>query len=172
MVGSGQKMSGRMPPAWRYAAIGAALVAVLGLVVVAVNLSRGGGPGGEPAAGAVSLYVDPSGSDSNDGSQGKPFQTIQAALDEATPGTTINVGPGTYFETLATMRDGTPDAPITVKGPETGKDRSGRYRATVFSSSRVLNIDHSHYVFDGFTIDGQENLATTPYPTDLRSIDA
>ena len=95
MVGSGQKMSGRMPPAWRYAAIGAALVAVLGLVVVAVNLSRGGGPGGEPAAGAVSLYVDPSGSDSNDGSQGKPFQTIQAALDEATPGTTINVGPGT-----------------------------------------------------------------------------
>jgi len=36
----------------------------------------------------------------------------------------------------------------------------------------VLNIDHSHYVFDGFTIDGQENLATTPYPTDLRSIDA
>jgi hypothetical protein len=172
MVGSGQKMSGRMPLAWRYAAIGAALVAVLGLVVVAVNLSRGGGPGGEPAAGAVSLYVDPSGSDSNDGSQGKPFQTIQAALDEATPGTTINVGPGTYFETLATMRDGTPDAPITVKGPETGKDRSGRYRATVFSSSRVLNIDHSHYVFDGFTIDGQENLATTPYPTDLRSIDA
>ena len=172
MVRDGQQTSTRMPPAWRYTAIGAAVVAVLGLVVVAVNLTGGLGPGGTSAPAAVSLYVDPAGSDSNDGSQGKPFQTIQAALDEATPGTTINVGPGTYFETLATMRDGLPDAPITVKGPETGKDRSGRYQATVFAPSRVLNVDHSYYVFDGFTIDGQENLATTPYPDDFRTIDA
>ena len=171
MVRNGQDTSTRMPPAWRYAAIGAVIVAVLGLVVVAVNLT-GGRPDGRTAAAAVSLYVDPAGSDSNDGSQGAPFQTIQAALDEATPGTTINVAPGAYFETLATMRDGQPDAPITVKGPETGKDRSGRYRATVFAPSRVLNIDHSHYVFEGFTIDGQENLANTPYPTDLGTIDA
>jgi hypothetical protein len=159
-----------MPPAWRYAAIAAAVIAVLGLVVVALDLT-GRGPTGEPSRAASSLYVDPAGSDGNDGSQGAPFQTIQTALDEATPGTTIHLAPGAYFETLATTRDGEPDAPITIQGPESGKDRSGRYRATVFAPSRVLNIDHSYYVFDGFTIDGQENLANKPYPTDLRTID-
>ncbi len=170
---SGQQTPTRRFPAWRYAAIGAAVVAVLGLVIVAVNLTTGASPVGQPPPppAPVSLYVDPAGSDSNDGSQGAPFQSIQAALEAATPGTTVNLAPGTYYETLATTRDGRPDAPITVKGPETGKDRSGRYRATVYAPSRVLNIDHSHYVFEGFTIDGQENLASTPYPADLATID-
>ena len=171
MALTGQRTPTTRPPGRRYAAIAAALVAVLGLVVVVVMMTRGGEPADGPAPAPQALYVDPAGSDSNDGSQGKPFQTIQAALDEATPGTTITVAPGTYFETLATMRDGRADAPITVKGPETGKDRSGRYRAVVYAPSRVLNIDHSHYVFDGFTIDGQENLAGTPYSDDLGAID-
>jgi hypothetical protein len=88
------------------------------------------------------------------------------------PGTTINIAPGTYYEELATVRDGLPNAPITLKGPETGKDRSGRYQATVFGASRVVNIDNDYITLDGFTVDGQENLANTPYPTDLAGIDA
>jgi hypothetical protein len=37
---------------------------------------------------------------------------------------------------------------------------------------RVFSIDHSHYILEGFTIDGQEALAGTPLPTDLSAADA
>jgi hypothetical protein len=118
------------------------------------------------------LYVDPTGSDNNDGSSGAPLQTIQAGLTKATPGTQITLAPGVYREQLTTVRDGTADAPITIKGPESGKDRAGRYQATVYGTGRVISIDHSHYTLDGFTVDGQEQLAATPFPADLATIDA
>ena len=179
MVLSGHGTPTRRPspappsPTGKYLAIGAAVVLVVVLIVVAVRMTTGGSSTTTPESPpAVSLYVDPAGSDSNDGSQGAPFQTIQAALEEATPGTTINLAPGKYYEELATVRDGEPNAPITIKGPETGKDRAGRYLATVYSASRVVNIDNSYYTLEGFTVDGQENLANTPYPTDPSSIDA
>ena len=70
------------------------------------------------------------------------------------------------------MRDGAPGAPIIIKGPETGTDREGRYRAVLYGTGRVVNIDHSWITLDGFTIDGQEQLADVPFPTDVRTIDA
>ena len=70
------------------------------------------------------------------------------------------------------MRDGAPEAPIVIKGPETGTDREGRYRAVLYGTGRVVNIDHSWITLDGFTIDGQEQLADVPFPTDVRTIDA
>ena len=62
MVGSGQKTStGRMPRPGGTPPSGRRVVAVLGLVVVAVNLSQRRRPGRRAtAAAAVSLYVDPS----------------------------------------------------------------------------------------------------------------
>jgi hypothetical protein len=84
----------------------------------------------------------------------------------------INLAPGVYRETLATVRDGAPGAPITIKGPESGKDRAGRYRAVVYGTGRVVSVNHSYYTFDGFTIDGQEKLAGTAYPTDLAAVTA
>jgi Right handed beta helix region/Protein of unknown function (DUF1565) len=118
------------------------------------------------------LHVSPTGSDSGDGSAGAPMRTIQAGLDKATPGTQITLAPGVYREQLHTVRDGSPDAPITIKGPEAGTDRAGRYQATVYGTGRILSIDHSYYALDGFTIDGQEQLAGVPFPTDLSTIDA
>ena len=82
----------------------------------------------------------------------------------------INLAPGVYRETLATVRDGAPGAPITIKGPESGKDRAGRYRAVVYGTGRIVSVNHSYYTFDGFTIDGQEKLAGTAYPTDLAAV--
>ena len=73
----------------------------------------------------------------------------------------INLAPGTYREQLTTVHDGAPGAPITIKGPESGKDRAGRYRAVVYGTGRVFSIDHSFYTLDGFTIDGQEKLSGT-----------
>jgi len=130
------------------------------------------GPAPTPAAGPP-LYVNPTGSDTNDGASATtPLATIQAALEKATPGTVINLAPGIYREMPTTVRDGAPGAPITIKGPETGTDRAGRYQAVLYGTGRVVNIDHSWITLDGFTIDGQEQLANTPFPTDLRTIDA
>src|SRR5919112_6182857 len=118
------------------------------------------------AAGTV-FYVNPTtGADTNTGlSATTPFKTIQKALDKATAGTTINLAAGTYREALTTKVAGTAAARITIKGPETGKDVSGRYKATLYSlGGRVVSINHSYYTLDGFTIDGQPNIARTEYP--------
>src|SRR6185312_3471682 len=88
------------------------------------------------------------------------------------PGTTINLAEGVYREALTTVRDGAPGAPITIKGPETGTDRDGRYRAVLYGTGRIVNIDHSWITLDGFTIDGQEQLGGVAFPTDLGTIDA
>jgi hypothetical protein len=42
----------------------------------------------------------------------------------------------------------------------------------LYGTGRVVRIDHSHYVLDGFTIDGQEKLANVPFPIDLAAIEA
>jgi methionine-rich copper-binding protein CopC len=118
------------------------------------------------AAGTV-YYVSPTGADTNSGtSANAPFKTIQKALDLAQPGTTINLAAGTYREALTTKVAGTAAAPITIKGPETGTAASGRYKATLYSlGGRVVSINHSYYTLDGFTIDGQPNIARTAYPS-------
>ena len=165
---------------WRYLGLAFVVLGVGVLAVLAVQaIPRPAEvPAAAPAAtpappvATAALYVDPRGSDTDDGTAAAPLATIQAALDKATPGTVINLAPGVYRETLATVRDGAPGAPITIKGPESGKDRAGRYRAVVYGTGRVVSVNHSYYTFDGFTIDGQEKLAGTAYPTDLAAVTA
>jgi hypothetical protein len=145
---------------------GVIVAAVVAVLVVAVVWWL-------PAMPTVQLYVSPTGNDAGDGSAGAPLRTIQAALDKATPGTQINLAPGEYHEKLQTKIDGVPDAPIWITGPESGKDKSGRYQATLYGTGRIFSIDHSYYILDGFTIDGQEKLPrTTELPTDVATIDA
>jgi hypothetical protein len=152
--------------------LAAVAVAVLAALAYVLFSPSGGDAPPPPAPSAPQLHVSPSGRDSNDGSAAAPLATIQAALEKATPGTVVNLAPGVYHEQPVTVRDGAPGAPITIKGPETGTDRSGRYQAVLYGTGRIFNIDHSHITLDGFTIDGQEHLATVPYPADLRTIDA
>ena len=86
-----------------------------------------------PAHAQGSAYwVDPAGSDTNAGTTSAPFKTLQKALDVAQPGTTINLRAGTYREAVITKRAGTAAAPITIKGPETGKALSGRDKAVLY----------------------------------------
>jgi len=166
---------------WRYlglafVVLGVGVLAVLAIprpaAVPAAAPTATPAPPSSPPVATAALYVDPRGSDTDDGTAAAPLATIQAALDRATPGTVINLAPGVYRETLATVRDGAPGAPITIKGPESGKDRAGRYRAVVYGTGRVVSVNHSYYTFDGFTIDGQEKLAGTAYPTDLAAVTA
>ncbi len=125
-----------------------------------------------PLSPALSLHVSPDGSDAGDGSVGAPLRTIQASLERATPGTVVNLAPGVYREKPMTVRDGAPGSPIVIKGPETGKDRGGRYRATLYGTGRVFSVNNSYYTFEGFTIDGQEKLAGIPLPTDVAAVDS
>jgi Right handed beta helix region len=169
---------------WRYLGLALVVLGVGVLAVLAVQAiprpaevpaaapTAAPAPPSAPPVATAALYVDPRGSDTDDGTTAAPLATIQAALDRATPGTVINLAPGVYRETLATVRDGAPGAPITIRGPESGKDRAGRYRAVVYGTGRVVSVNHSYYTFDGFTIDGQEKLAATAYPTDLAAVTA
>ena len=125
-------------------------------------------------AAGTAYFVSPTGVDTNSGtSAAAPFRTIQHALDLAQPGTTITLAPGEYKEAALTKVAGTAGAPITVKGPETGKDPSGRYRAVLYSKGgRAFTINHSFYTLDGFTIDGQPNIPLSEYPTSLAQVRA
>jgi chitodextrinase len=143
----------------------------VGVAVAALLAASGFGPPAH-AAGTV-YYVAPGGADTNKGtSSAAPFRTIQHALDLARPGTTIALAAGTYGESLVTKVAGTAAAPIAIRGPETGKDVAGRYRAVLSSRSKAVSINHSYYTLDGFTIDGQPNIARSEYPTTLAEVRA
>jgi hypothetical protein len=104
--------------------------------------------------------------------EGPPPHTIQAGLQKAEPGTEISLAPGVYREELTTVHDGTAAAPITIRGPETGTDQAGRYKATLYGTGRVISINNSYYRLDGFTVDGQEKLPGTTFPTDITAMTA
>jgi hypothetical protein len=180
----------RARPGWQHAALGLAVLGVGTLgVVEARSLPRVASPPPVVAAPASPppappfalpapppptrvLHVAPTGADTNDGSATAPLLTIQAGLEKATPGTEISLAPGAYREELTTVRAGTADAPIVIKGPETGTDRAGRYRAVVYGTGRVVSIDHSYYRLEGFTVDGQEKLSHTQFPTAIGAMNA
>ncbi len=65
-------------------------------------------------ARAGTLDVATTGSDANAGTAASPLRTVQAAIDRATPGTTIRIHAGTYKQQLRISRSGIAGAPITV----------------------------------------------------------
>lgn len=66
-----------------------------------------------PAVAEIGVFVDPQGSDTNDGrSLSTPVATIQHAADLAEPGDTIYIRKGTYRETIRPKKSGTAGKPI------------------------------------------------------------
>src|SRR5512138_1155799 len=72
-------------------------------------------PSAKPAAAGTVLHVDPKGDDANDGSAAKPWKTIAAAIKKLTPGATLYLHGGVYYETVAIAASGTAAAPITIR---------------------------------------------------------
>jgi len=97
-------------------------------------------------AHAADWFVAPGGVGNGSGSF--PFGRIQDAINAAGAGDVVNVAPGTYNETLQTVRDGASNAPITL--------RAAAPRAVVVTrSGRVLTVAHAYLLVDGFVLDGQ-----------------
>jgi hypothetical protein len=67
----------------------------------------------DPGQGTT-FYVSPTGNDSNNGSSGSPWRTLQKASDMAQPGQTIVIRAGNY-NGFAVSRSGTSTARITFK---------------------------------------------------------
>ncbi len=128
-------------------------------------------PSRAATASAADLFVSPQGSDHNAGtSAAAPLATIQAALNDAKPGSTIHLAPGTYHENPTTKVNGTSAAPISVVGTESGFTSATRYRTVLEGSGRVLNVNNSYYTFSGFTIDGEPGLQSVTWPATLAAV--
>ncbi|WP_175452463.1 right-handed parallel beta-helix repeat-containing protein [Thiohalomonas denitrificans] len=108
------------------------------------------------------FYVDagdPSSSDSNDGSESRPWKTIQKAASTLTAGETVLVKAGTYTELysgypntgitgLKLQNSGTADAPITFKAyPGDHVVIDQQHQGTGF-----YILQRNHIVIDGFEI--------------------
>ncbi|CAN0179533.1 unnamed protein product [Ascophyllum nodosum] len=108
---------------------------IIAIVNEATKSSGGGGGGGD-------IYTPPDG-----------LSEIQDALNDASPGDVIEIPAGTYYIDLVTVVDGTEDEPITLRGA------AGTNRGDVVlkgnGDSRVLDIRHSWYIIEDFTIDGE-----------------
>lgn len=64
---------------------------------------------------ATALYVSPTGSNNNSGSQSAPFKTIQYGLDRLSPGQTLYVQTGIYREKLRFNRSGSKGKSIQLR---------------------------------------------------------
>jgi len=142
------------------ARLSTAIAVVLVVVAVAVvelapgsptpaRQSRGGGDSqGLTGRMPRNYHVSASGNDDADGSSpGTPWRSIQKALDEAAPGSVVELAAGEYLQDVRTRRDGLVDAPITVKGPREAVVRGG-------GGGHVVEVNHDFHVLTGFTIDG------------------
>jgi hypothetical protein len=98
-------------------------------------------------ARATEWFVAPGGS--GKGTSAAPFGKIQDAINVAQPGDVVTVAPGTYAESIRSVRNGTSAQRITLRA------RDGRGSVTVTVNGRVLNVSHAYFTVDGLILDGQ-----------------
>lgn len=117
-------------------------------IVEAQALSPAASGGAENQTTTRTFYVAPQGNDSRNGiSSENALKTIQKALSLAMPGDTIILSDGTYLQDFVSIRNGTKDAPITIKGSASAIVKGA-------GKDRVIEINHDYIALDGFTVDG------------------
>lgn len=69
----------------------------------------------QPLANGTTFFVDAAkGDDKQDGSQAKPWKTIQHGVKRLKPGETLYLRGGTYYEKVHLTRSGTAESPIVI----------------------------------------------------------
>jgi hypothetical protein len=111
------------------------------------------------------IYVSPTGSDSNPGTQAAPFKTIARAAQAATPGVTILVAPGTYSGGFQTTASGTAEARIHYLS--TTKYGARIVPPATSASATAWDNRGSYVDIDGFQVDGSSPQAGTAWVTGI-----
>lgn len=99
-------------------------------------------------------WVSTTGSDSNPGTQTRPFRTIQKAANIVVPGTTVHVMPGTYVENVTISRSGTSSARIIFKSEQKWGARihAKNYKSWNIQIANGINyIDLVDFNIEGYT---------------------
>jgi parallel beta-helix repeat protein len=110
---------------------------------------------GARASNAATYYAATTGSDSNPGTQGNPFRTVNKGVSVLTPGDTLYIRGGTYAESLENVIPGGTDwsLPVTVSayGTEsvTLRPNSGASRVLAFNGGQF-----HHIIVNGLRLDG------------------
>lgn len=119
-----------------------------------------------PQVVPTELYVAPDGLDSNPGTRNSPLRSLARAAQVVTPGTIVNVLPGTYHGGIRTTVDGHANARIVFRSVE-------RWRARIVpppvsSSTMAWDNRASHVDIEGFDIDGRLDAGVPEASTGLR----
>jgi hypothetical protein len=133
------------------------VLATLALAVALALMSVGGGI--THAAGP--WYVSTTGNDTNDClSPATACLTLQAAINYASAGDTINVEAGTYPVAGVVNVNKT----LTLKGAQSGLDARGRFEPeSILENSGGLYITANDVIVDGFTVQNSTSGAFTGY---------
>jgi hypothetical protein len=110
---------------------------------------------GIPVSGfAQPFYVALNGSDTNSGSLGSPFRTIEKAVSVVQPGQTIYIRGGTYnlTATIAIAKNGTANALISM-GAYQGERPVLNFSGQAFGSAGI-RLTGSYWYFQGIDITG------------------
>lgn len=101
------------------------------------------------------LWVSPNGSDSNNGSEGAPLRTVQAAVDRAVPGTAVMLKAGAYVENVEIRKDGAVDAPIWL----VSADGQGAARLIARDNGQTVLRAHGedNWIIKGLQVEGGAN---------------
>lgn len=99
------------------------------------------------------FHVAPKGDDAGPGSSQRPWRTLQHAADEAGPGATVSLQPGTYVGDVHFRVSGKPGAPIVVAGPEGG--------GAIVQGTVEIEPGVSHLHLDHLTVRGFPNWGIT-----------
>ena len=79
-----------------------------------------------------------------------PSESIQSALDKADPGDVLVLADGTYSQDFSSVRHGTPEKRITIKGSRDAVIKGHK-------KHRMIEINHSYISLEGFTVSGVRN---------------
>ena len=117
--------------------------------------------GGQRAQAAGPWYVSNTGNDANDCmSSLTACQTLQAAIDRASPGDTINVEAGFYPYVGVVNVNKT----LTLKGAQAGVDARSRFEVeSILENSGGLYVTANDVIIDGFVVQNSTNPAFTGY---------
>lgn len=101
------------------------------------------------------LFVSMTGSDSNDGSEQKPFRTIQKAASVVGPSTTVHVLEGEYEGGIVVKNSGTKEEPIYFQGMIDHKSKivSGK-------NNMMFDVRGNYVHIEGFDFDGTKDPST------------